>query len=396
MKVVVLGAGVVGVSTAWSLVREGHEVEVLERCEAPALGTSYANGGQISVGSCMPWGGADVLRGWVSVREMWRGREWLGLFLRRCTRRARVRSFRELLPLSEYSQTVLEAVRSRSACAYEGRQGGILRLFRHRGHRIEYGEERLVTAEACCAIEPTLASGVVAGGVYVPEGESGDARVFTCGLAREAQKQGVVFRFGVQAQGFEVSSQRVICVRDQEGGEYHGDAFVVAAGIWSVSLMRSLDLWLPMYPLKGYSVTLAAHKKDISLSVTDEDRRIVISPLGERVRAAGLAELGGYDLRLKQKPLAFLLKSLGELFPQHRGTTVESTDSWCGLRPMTPDSKPLLGQVGSWSNLYLNTGHGPWGWTLCHGTARAISSVVSGREPEIDITPFRPTRFGRW
>jgi D-amino-acid dehydrogenase len=411
VKVLVLGAGVVGVASAWYLAEAGHEVSVVDRQAQPAMETSFANGGQISASHAEPWAKPSV----VPKILQWLGREdapllfrpradwaqWMwGLrFLRECVPGRFEENCRALAGLAAYSRDCLRALRRKTGLRYDHSSRGILH-FATNGHDFEVlarsaeavralGIERQVkSAPECLALEPALRESLdpVTGGVYTPTDVSGDACRFTQELARLAEKRGVRFRFGSSVKAIDASAGEVTAVR-LENEELKADAYVVALGSYSPLLLKRRGVRIPVYPLKGYSVTLQLGPEHDALapavSLSDEAHKIVISRLGTRLRAAGTAELTGYDTKVNSVRCAAIARRLHDLFPGLGGIT--AYESWAGLRPATPNNVPLIGRTRL-RNLFLNTGHGTLGWTLACGSGRALADLVSGRRPEV---PFR-------
>jgi len=403
MKVVVLGAGVIGVTTAWYLMRAGHEVVVVERREGPALETSFANGGQISVSHAVPWANPDAPR---EILQ-WLGREdaplrfrpradwrqwWWGLrFLLECLPgRTRVNS-REILALALESQRALAALRAELELSYDHAAAGILSLYTTRraydgalarlellGAEVERSAQ---TPEQCVGIEPALAAArtQLAGGIYAPGDESGDAHRFTVQLAQLCAGRGVSFLYNHDVQRLSVNGGSVsggIAFTPEGHANIQADAYVMALGCWSPLLLRNLHLELPVYPVKGYSITLPVRDGDVAprVSLTDEERKIVFSRLGARLRVAGTAELAGYDARIDAARCDAILARTFALFP--RAGDRSAVECWAGLRPATPGNVPIVGRT-RYRNLYLNTGHGTLGWTLACGSAQRIAAVVT-------------------
>jgi D-amino-acid dehydrogenase len=413
VKVLVLGAGVIGVTSAWYLAQAGHEVVVADRQPHAGLETSFANGGQISAAHAEPWARPSV----VPKILRWLGREdapllfrpradwaqwlWAARFLAECTPGSFERNCRTLAGLAAYSRESLLALRERLNLSYDHLSRGILhfatdrRDFEALARAAEamraLGVEREVkSASECLALEPSLKSSLdpVAGGVYTPTDESGDAHRFTRELAALASQCGVAFRFDTPLQAIELEDGRVAGVRlRDESQRLTADAYVVALGSFSALLLRTAGIRIPVYPLKGYSITLplgpAEEAAAPTVSLTDEAHKIVVSRLGNRLRAAGTAELDGYDASLNPVRCAAIARRVRELFPGLGGVT--TVDNWAGLRPATPDNVPLIGRTRL-PNLYLNTGHGTLGWTLACGSGRALADLVSGRQPDV---PFR-------
>ncbi|MGA7984310.1 MAG: D-amino acid dehydrogenase [Burkholderiales bacterium] len=411
MKVVVLGAGVVGVASAWYLAEAGHDVTVVERQSDAGRETSFANGGQISAGHAEPWARPDVLPKMIK----WLGREdapmlfrpraslaqweWGLRFLFECLPGRFARNTRELAGLALYSRDCLATLRERTGIEYQSSRRGILHfctdeqefaaLARHAESMRRLGVEREVKSRAeCIALEPALASSTVdiVGGVHTPQDESGDAFEFTQGLARLAQARGVSFRYGTTVQAIETAADRVIGVTARSVGveRIEGDAYVVALGSYSPLLCARLGVRMLVYPLKGYSITIPLTPEQAAVapnvSLTDEACKIVISRLGDRLRSAGTAELGGYDTEVNPVRCEAILERVRQLFP--RLAPFGEITPWAGLRPATPNNVPLIGGTRL-RNLYLNTGHGTLGWTLACGSGRALADLVSGRHPEV-------------
>jgi D-amino-acid dehydrogenase len=409
VKVLVLGAGVVGVTSAWYLAQAGHEVTVLDRQAQAGMETTFANGGQISAAHAEPWARPSLvpkLLRWLGredapllfrPRADWAQWEWALRFLLECTPGRFERNCRALAGLAAYSRECLLALRERLGIAYDHLSRGILhfatdpRDFEVLARSAEavraFGIAREVkSAEECLALEPSLASShdPVRGGVYTPGDESGDAHRFTRELATLASQCGVALRFRTALRSIEASGRMVTAVRLENDQRLSADAYVVALGSYSPLLLRPLGMRIPVYPLKGYSITLplgpAEEGAAPSVSLTDEAHKIVISRLGNRLRAAGTAELAGYDAQVSALRCAAIARRVRELFPGLGAVT--TVDTWAGLRPATPSNVPLIGRTPL-SNLFLNTGHGTLGWTLACGSGRALADVVSGRRPEV-------------
>lgn len=410
MRVAVLGAGVVGVAGAWYLSRAGHEVTLVDRQPEPGRETSFANGGQISAGHAEPWAKPSV----IPKVLRWLGREdapllfrpradlqqWLwGLrFARECLPGRFERNTRRLAGLARYSRECLRALRAETGIEYHHLAKGILHfctderdfqaLAAHAGHMRALGIERQVKSAAeCLALEPALrdAQLPVTGGVYTPEDESGDAHEFTLRLARLAEARGVRFELGRSIEALEAQGDRVAAVRTS-GGRLEADAFVVSLGSYSPLLLRPLGVRIPVYPLKGYSITLQLSPESAraapTVSLTDEAHKLVLSRLGNRLRCAGTAELTGYDVSVNRARCEAIVRRVRALFPALR--SAGEPEYWAGLRPATPDNVPLIGRTRL-ANLYLNTGHGTLGWTLAAGSGRALADLVSGRRPDVDF-----------
>lgn len=410
MRVVVLGAGVVGVTSAWYLARAGHEVTLVDRQAGAGMETSFANGGQVTAGHAEPWAKPSVL----PKVLRWLGREdapllfrpradraqwqWALRFALECLPGRFERNTRQLAGLARYSRDCLAELRSETGIEYERIARGILHfctehaefeaLAKHAEDMRGLGIEREIKSAAQCHdLEPALRASQarVVGGVYSPQDESGDAHEFTVRLAQLAEQKGVRFLRRTTVASLETEGGRVSAVR--AGDErLQAEAFVVSLGSYSARLLAPLGISLPVYPLKGYSVTLnlppevAAQAPTVSL--TDEGHKLVISRFGARLRCAGTAELTGYDTSINAKRCEAIVARLRVLFPVL--ARAGAAEFWAGLRPATPSNVPIIGRTRL-ANLYLNTGHGTLGWTLAAGSGRALAELVSGRKPVVNF-----------
>jgi D-amino-acid dehydrogenase len=414
VKVIVLGAGVIGVAGAWYLAAAGHEVTVVDRRPEPGLETSFANGGQISAGHAEPWakpGMVPKIFGWLGredapllfrPRADWAQWRWGLGFLRECMPGRFERNCTTLSGLALYSRECLRSLRVRTGIRYDELARGILQfctserdfeaLAGHARAMRALGMSRdIKSAKECLSIEPALkdSQSRVFGGLFAAEDESGDALRFTQELARLCREKGVRFETEKTVDALETAGERVDCVRlGQE--RLRADAFVVSLGSYSPLLLKPLGIRIPVYPLKGYSVTLPlapAHTDAApTVSLTDEAHKIVISRLGNRLRAAGTAELTGYDTAVNTVRCDAIVQRIHHLFPAL--SSIVPVDRWAGLRPATPDNVPMIGRTRM-PNLFLNTGHGTLGWTLACGSGRVLADLVSGRRPEVAFRFFR-------
>lgn len=416
MKVVILGAGIIGISTAWHLLEQGHEVTVVDRQPDAALETSFANGAQISVSFCEPWASAGAplkVAKWLLRDDapllfrpkldlhQWR---WGLAFLGQCTDAAFERNVAQLVALGRYSHDALKALVATTGIEYRRLQRGILHFFGSQAD-LDAGAEgaalmrrfgvdrRVLTREEVLAVEPALAqAGVpIFGGTYTPSDESGDAAVFTQALARRCAERGVRFLYGHQVLGFErigggIGAVQLLDLESRSQRSLGGEAFVAAMGSYTAPMLRPLGVHLNIYPAKGYSATLRLkHPERASVvSMIDDERKIAISRLGDQVRIAGTAELAGYDTRLDTPTArvrcAGLLERYEQLFP---GVADPSEPHfWTGLRPSTPTNIPYIGRSPI-ANLWVNAGHGTLGWTHGAGSGRALAELIGGRRPAI-------------
>jgi D-amino-acid dehydrogenase len=413
VRIVVLGAGVVGTATAWYAARSGHEVVVVDRREGAGLETSFANGGQVSVSHAEPWANPDA-PGKI-LKWIWRDdapllfrlkpdpNQWSwGLrFLYECSPWQTRQNIEQIVRLSVYSRDALRELRAETQIQYDHLTRGILHFYTDRDEfdiaveaaRImrRYGVVREVkTMDEAIAIEPTLASarGKILGATYTADDESGDAHLFTRNLAALAQAKGVSFLYNHAILELNPRGARIdgVLVKHKGGEErvLKAEAYVLALGSYSPLLTRPIGLDLPIYPTKGYSasVEVADPAAAPTVSLTDEEGKIVITRLGNRMRIAGTAELAGYSTELNPVRCAALVKRTREFFPG--AAHYDRAVFWTGLRPSTPSNVPLVGR-SRYENLYLNTGHGTLGWTQACGSGRALADILSGREPQVDF-----------
>lgn len=416
MKVVVLGSGIIGTASAWWLCRDGHEVRVIDRCTGPAMETSFANGGQISVSYAEPWANRSApwkLAQWMMRDDSpllfrpqadWRQWQWGSAFLRECLPARLEPNIRAMVAMAEYSRRTLQGMRGELDIQYDALQRGIITFYRRHSEfedaqksasvlRDLGVDRRILSADEIVALEPALAPKrhLIAGGDYTAADESGDAHLFTTQLAEHAKAAGVQFRFSTQvtrllAEGGRIYAAEVIGP-DGSYSRVYGDAFVAAMGSFTPDIVRPLGIPCPVYPAKGYSATFPVLDPDRApqVSLTDSSRKVVLSRLGNRLRVAGTAEFSGYSRALNTVRCEALGTIVRELLPEGV-VDLNSPNYWSGLRPATPSSVPLVGRTRI-ANLFLNTGHGTLGWTMGAGSGRAIADIVSGRRPE-PVFPF--------
>jgi D-amino-acid dehydrogenase len=418
MKVVVLGAGIIGISTAWYLLEHGHEVTVVDRQRDAALETSFANGAQISVSYCEPWAHPSaplkVLK-WLAHDDspllfrprldvhQWR---WGLSFLANCTHAAFERNVAQLVALGRYSHESLKALVAQTGIDYHRLERGILHFFTStrdfdavadgveamRRHGVD---RRILTREEVLQVEPALSgfAAHIVGGTYTASDESGDACAFTQQLARLCEQRGASFLYGHDVSGFDVAEGAVQGVRvcDQRGGRrgtLTADAYVAALGSHSAPLLRPLGIYLNIYPAKGYSATFTLREPERAsvVSMIDDTRKIAISRLGNTIRVAGTAEMAGYDTGLtgatSRLRCAALVQRYEEIFPGVADTS--EPNFWTGLRPSTPTNVPYIGRTRL-HKLWVNAGHGTLGWTHGAGSGRALAELMSGVQPALDF-----------
>lgn len=416
MKIVVLGAGVIGVTSAWYLAKAGHEVTVIDRQAGPSLETSFANAGEISPGYSSPWAAPGIPQKaikWmfmkhapliIQPRPDLAKLGWMARMLANCTTTAYQTNKRRMVRLAEYSRDCLMELRAETGIRYDERTQGTLQLFRTQKQvdgaakdievlRADGVPFEVLDRDACIAAEPGLASArdKIAGGLRLPGDETGDCFKFTNALAAMAQQLGVTFRYGVGIEALESEGNRIAAVRTSEG-RITADAFVVALGSYSPFLVAPFGMKLPVYPVKGYSITVPITDESRApvSTVMDETHKIAITRLGDRIRVGGTAELAGFSLRLRKPRRETLAHSVGDLFP--RGGDLAQASFWTGLRPMTPDGTPVVGPT-RYANLFLNTGHGTLGWTMACGSGRLLADLVTGRAPEIAHDDLALSRY---
>ena len=416
MKILVLGRGVIGTTTAYYLAKAGHEVEVVERQPGAGLETSFANAGQVSPGYSSPWAGPGIpvkAAKWLMMKYrplvVWPKADsrlgwWLMRLLANCTEEAYRINKSRMVRLAEFSRDALDELRDATGIQYDHRTQGTLQLFRTEAQLGHVREDtdvldhfgvpyEVLDPDGCIRAEPALAltRDKFVGGLRLPRDETGDAYLFTDRLAALVASMGVRFRFGTIVTGITASGGAVSSVLT-DAGPLTADRYVVALGSYSPALLRPLGLRLPVYPVKGYSLTVPITNPDgaPASTVMDETFKIAITRLGDRIRVGGTAELAGFDLRLRTPRRETLEHSLRDLFPT--GGDIGRSTFWAGLRPMTPDGTPIIGPT-RYPNLYTNTGHGTLGWTMACGSGRVLAQLIGGQAPEIDASDLGLARY---
>ncbi|MBT1159925.1 D-amino acid dehydrogenase [Aminobacter anthyllidis] len=416
MRIVILGAGVIGVTSAYYLAKQGHKVTVLDRQAGPALETSFANAGEISPGYASPWAAPGIPQKamkWLFMKHApliiqpmldvstWR---WVTAMLRNCTSARYALNKSRMVRLAEYSRDQLIALRDDTGIQYDHRTQGTLQLFRYQkqldgmAKDIEVLQSDGVPYEVldpagCVGAEPGLAPvrEKIAGGLRLPNDETGDCFKFTNELAKLAEGLGVEFRYNVKLESLRQEGKRIVAVRTSEG-EVEADMFVGALGSFTPSFVKPLGLRVPVYPVKGYSITvpIVDESKAPVSTIMDDTYKIAITRLGDRIRVGGMAEIAGFNTDLSASRKATLQFSVEDLFggaaDQSRATF------WSGLRPMTPDGTPVIGRT-KFDNFYLNTGHGTLGWTMACGSGRVLADMIGGVRPEIDVSDLALSRY---
>lgn len=417
MKITILGAGVIGVTTAYLLAERGHEVEVIDRQPHAAGETSHANGGQLSFAHAEPWANPLVLKkvfGWMFKEDAPlvlkpsldpHMLSWTLAFLRNCLKDRCDQNSINLLRLGLYSKKVTEKIRVTSGVEFDNARTGILHLYTsqkdldHAAEQAQFqnrfsGDTKImdpIDRAACLQKEPTLqyAERNIVGGVFCSVDESGDCGLFTENLAKIAAKEfGVKFSYNTTIEKLEVNKGKITAVVTDKG-RVSSDAYIVALGSYSYQLLKKVGISVPVYPMKGYSLTVPAGQFKPGLSITDNENKIVVTPLGSRLRAAGTAEFAGYNQDVKDSRVDPILRATKTWFPKADYSAIEK---WACLRPSTPDGLPIIGQ-SKIENLYLNTGHGTLGWTQAGGSANLLADVIEKRPTEIAMTGMDAARL---
>jgi len=415
MRVVILGSGVIGVTSAYYLAQAGHDVTVLDRQPGPALETSFANAGQISPGYASPWAAPGIplkAMKWMLQRHAPLSitpdgtlfqLQWMWQMLQNCNAERYAVNKERMVRLAEYSRDCFKALRAATGIEYEGRQQGTTQLFRTQKQLDDAAKDiqvlqetgvpyELLSREQLVAAEPGLDQNKLVGGLRLPNDETGDCQLFTTRLTAMAEQLGVKFRYGVDITGLVTAGEEIKGV--QLAGELvTADSYVVALGAYSTTLLKDL-IKIPVYPLKGYSITVPivnASAAPVS-TILDETYKIAVTRFDDRIRVGGMAEIAGFNLNLNPRRRETLEMVVNDLFPG-AGDTASAT-FWTGLRPMTPDGTPVVGRTGV-RNLFINTGHGTLGWTMSCGSAQLLADLISARRPAILSDDLSVSRYQR-
>ncbi len=418
MKVIVMGSGVIGVTSAWYLAKAGHDVTVVDRHGGPALDTSFANAGMISPGYSAPWAAPGVplkaISWMLSAHAPLIFRptlapaqyRWIWQMLMQCNSRSYALNKSRMMRLAEYSRDCLADLRADTGINYEHRELGTLQVFRTRKQLDAAGKDiavlkecgvpfELLDTQGCVAVEPGLDYSVdkIVGGLRLPRDETGDCHLFTTRLADLCKQIGVKFMFNTPVDELLTDGQRITGVRSGERA-LTADRYVLALGSYSPSLLKTVGVDLPVYPVKGYSMTAPVQQEGRApvSTVMDETYKVAITRFDQRIRVGGMAELSGYNTGLPQRPQATLRMVVDDLFPGAADITQASY--WSGLRPMTPDGTPVVG-VTALPNLFLNTGHGTLGWTMSCGSGQLLADLISGQRPAINTEGLDISRYGK-
>ncbi|WP_107860601.1 D-amino acid dehydrogenase [Neisseria weaveri] len=417
MDVIVLGSGVAGVSTAWFLAKAGHRVTVIDRADAAAMETSFANAGQLSYGYTTPWAAPGIpakAAKWMLKKHsplifrpdgsLWQ-LQWLRQMLSNCNNEKYHINKERMVRISEYSCEMFRRFEAETGITFEGRNKGTLQIFRSQ-YEVqaaakdiavlqEYGVPyQMLTPEQCLAFEPALKNALhkIAGALHLPNDGTGDCHLFTQRLAGLCEKNGVSFEFNRPIERFETNGNTLRAV--YAGGQrFEADVFVCALGSFSRPVMQQLGLNLPIYPVKGYSLTVPITDESAApvSTIIDETYKVAITRFDQRIRIGGMAELSGYEIKLLPQHRETLELVVNDLYPRSGDLTQASF--WSGLRPMTPDSTPIVGGGTRFDNLFMNTGHGTLGWTMSLGSAKIAADLACGLTPEVRSDDLNLSRY---
>ncbi len=415
MKALVLGAGIAGITTAYELNRDGHEVTVIDREAEPAAFTSYSNAGLFAPGHAYAW--SSPAAPGILLRSLWKGDQalrfkfsadprfwtWMWRFWGQCTAERAALNTARKVKLCNYSLAVFHETVKRTGVDFDGRSGGLLYLYRSEAALEKASTKSRILSDNGCRIETLDRDGVaradpalgpvkdtLAGALYAPDDESGDCRLFARNMGRWLQGQGVTFKFGTAVSGFESEGGRILAVNTGKGRET-ADVIVLCLGVYSAHLARPLGHDLPIYPVKGYAMTapVAGRNNPPTIGGVDEATLVAYAPYGDRIRVTATAEFSGYGRGHKPKDFATMLATMKGLFPD--GADWAKASYWAGLRPMTPEGTPILG-ASAMKNLWFNTGQGHMGWTMSHGAARITADLIAGKHPEISLEGMTAVR----
>ncbi|RRV16378.1 D-amino acid dehydrogenase [Pseudomonas saudiphocaensis] len=418
MRVLILGSGVIGTASAYYLARAGFEVVVVDRQPAVAMETSFANAGQVSPGYASPWAAPGVplkAMKWLLQRHAPLAIKltgnidqylWMAQMLRNCTSSRYAVNKERMVRLSEYSRDCLDELRAETGISYEGRQRGTTQLFRTQAQVDAAAKDiavlkasgvpfELLDRDAIARVEPALASvkHKLAGALHLPNDQTGDCFMFTNRLAEMARELGVEFRFGCNIERLENDGERIAGVWI-DGELERADQYVLALGSYSPQMLKPLGIKAPIYPLKGYSLTVPIANADMAPNSTilDETYKVAITRFDNRIRVGGMAEIAGHDLSLDPRRRETLEMVVGDLYPQGGDPTIG--EFWTGLRPATPDGTPIIGAT-RYRNLFLNTGHGTLGWTMACGSGSLLADLIAKKRPQISAQGLDISRYDR-
>jgi D-amino-acid dehydrogenase len=418
MQIVILGSGIIGTTSAYYLAKQGHSVTVVDRQPAAAMETSFANAGQISPGYSAPWAAPGIpvkAIKWmlskhsplvVSPKPEWSKIKFIGRMLANCNARSYAINKGRMLRLAEYSRVSLQQLQQELKLDYDGESKGTLQVFRTEKQLKaaakdialleEYGVPyELLDADGCVNVEPGLAAvkHKIVGGLRLVLDQTGDCFKLSTGLVESCKQMGVEFKFDTQIKSLNMQHNKIASVTTDKG-DLTADKFVMALGSYSTELLKQVGIDSPVYPVKGYSITIPVTNEGAApvSTIMDETYKVALTRLGDRIRVAGTAELNGYDLGLSEKRGDTIRHVVSDLFPE--GTDLSEDNLWTGLRPMTPDGTPIIGATDV-SNLFLNTGHGTLGWTMSFGSGRLLADIISGVQTDIECEDLSIRRYSR-
>jgi len=417
MRIVVLGAGIIGVTTAYYLAQLGAEVEVLDRQRGPGLETSFANAGELSYGMTSPWAAPGIP--WKAVKWMFMKHrplfirpsmspmmwKWCAQMLANCNAESYARNKGRMVRISNYSRDSLTELMNELPIDFELQELGTLQLFRKQKQAEASKADQQILAkydspfevldrDGCIAAEPGLihVADKFVGGLRLTADRTGDCRMFTEALAEKAAGMGVKFRYNVNINSVAMEKNRIVGI-DTSIDRVSADRYVCSMGPYAPILLKTIGVHIPVYPIKGYSITLPITDPEAAprSTIMDETYKVAVTRLGDRIRVAGQAIITGYNTELRSDATESVRHVVSDLFP--RGGDVSKAEGWTGLRPMTPDGTPVIGPT-RYDNLFLNTGHGTLGWTMACGSARIVADIVMGKKPDIDIDGLTIARYG--
>ena len=419
MKVLILGSGVIGVTSAWYLAKSGHDVTVIDRQPTVANETSFANAGQISPGYSAPWAAPGIpikAMKWlmqelaplkVSIKDLdTETIRWMTKLIANCNTKDYHLNKSRMMRVAEYSRDCLRTIRQEININYDHRTQGTLQVFRT-DSQVQSAKKdiqvltecgvahKVLSAEDCLGYEPALKHTIhkIVGGLHLPNDETGDCHQFVTELAADCERMGVKFIMDTNINKLNKQGNEIVSVTTDKG-EFKADTYLMALGSYSTHMLANIGIKVPVYPVKGYSLTLPIEDYSAApeSTVMDETYKVAITRLGDRIRVGGTAEIAAYNIALLEKRRKNIEYSIAELFP-HAGDLAKA-EFWTGLRPMTPDGTPILGKTKV-DNLFLNTGHGTLGWTMSLGSAKFVSDVMNDKTPDIDGEGLSIDRYGR-
>ena len=419
MKVLILGSGIIGTTSAYYLAKQGHDVTVIDRQTNVALETSHANAGQLSYAFASPWAAPGVpikaiksifsrdnkhplvVNPRIEIEKI----KFIYRMLKNCNSESYNINKNRMLRISNYSRECLLELEKDTGIEYEQRKKGLLQVLRSRKQIIEIKKDisileqfnvkySVLDVDGCISLEPGLrhVKDKIAGGLQFEDDATGNCFLFTNELKKKCIEMGVKFKFGINVEKL-ITNNGIISAIETDQGELTSDKYLLALGSYSTKLLAPIGIDIPVYPVKGYSVTLSIESEEDAPQSTlmDESYKVAITRLGDKIRVAGTAELTGHNLDLREKSRATIRHSFGSLFPQAANMEIDD-NFWTGLRPMTPDGTPIIGKT-PYSNLYLNTGHGTLGWTMSAGSGKLIADIVSEIEPNISLKGIEMSRY---